>query len=149
MGLFDRWRPSVEPPWEPAAPGACACEEHVENLREHLAGGSTTTVGTLLDGRALACEPLGAEPSYAVLHHTGQRMGPFHWRLTLGPAVRALYDELAPAALDDCLSLQPGIDRVLWPDHGDLLVGAPTLCPSGVAAALVRALDNPRLRAGS
>jgi hypothetical protein len=45
--------------------------------------------------------------------------------------------------------LQPGIDRVLWPDHQALLVGAPTLCPSGTVAALVRALDNPRLRSGS
>ena len=149
MGLFDRWRAPVEPPWEPAALGACGCEHHVENLREHAAGGSATTVGALLDGGGLACEQVGAEPSYVVLPHTGQRIGPFHWRLVLGPAARVLYDDAAPAALDDCLSLQPGVDRVLWPDRGDLLVGAPTLCPSGVTAALVLALDNPRLRAGA
>ncbi|MGN6574513.1 MAG: hypothetical protein ACTHKG_02385 [Nocardioides sp.] len=146
MGLFDRWRTPAEAPWEAPALGACGCEEHVENLRAHPAGGSATTVGALLDGGDLGCEQVGAEPSYAVLPHTGQRIGPFHWRLTLGPGARALYDAAAPAALDDCLSLQPGIDRVLWPDHGDLLVGAPTLCPSGVTAALVRTLDNPRLR---
>ena len=147
MGLFDRWRAPVEPPWEAPALGACGCEEHVESLRDHPAGGSTTTVGALLGGD-LVCEQVGAEASYAVLPHTGQRIGPFHWRLTLGPAVRALYDDTAPAVLDDCLSLQPGVDRVLWPDHEDLLVGAPTLCPSGVTAALVLALENPRLRRG-
>jgi hypothetical protein len=149
VGLFDRWRTPAEAAWEPPALGACGCEEHVENLRDHCAGGSATTVGTLLDGGDLACEQVGADASYAVLPHTGQRIGPFHWRIVLGPAVHALYDASAPAALDDCLSLQPGIDRVLWPDHADLLVGAPTLCPSGAVAALVLALDNPRLRPGS
>jgi len=147
VGLFDRWRAPAETAWEPPALGGCACDEHVENLRGHPAGASATTVGALLDGGDLRCTQVGAHPSYVVLPRTGQRMGPFHWRLELGPPTRALYDEAAAAALDDCLSLEPGINRVLWPDHGDLLVGAPAMCPSGVAAALVRALDNPRLRA--
>lgn len=146
MGLFDRWRTPVEAPWEPPAPGACACEEHVENLRDHPAGAGSITVGALLDSAALTAEPAGTEPAYVELPVTGQRIGPFHWRVRLEGEGRTLYAVGAPAALDDCLSLQPGVDRVVWPDHRDFLVGAPTLCASGVMAALVRALDNPRVR---
>ncbi len=146
MGLFDRWRTPAEAPWQPPAPGACACEEHVENLRDHPAGEGPATVGELLDSGALTAELVGPEPGYVELPITGQRLGPFHWRVRLEGAGRDLYVVGAPAALDDCLSLQAGVDRVVWPDHKDLLVGAPTLCASGVMAALVSALDNPRVR---
>jgi hypothetical protein len=146
MGLFDRWRTRAEVPWEPPALGACSCEEHVENLRDHHAGEREVTVGELLDSGALAAEPAGPEPAYVALPVTGQRLGPFHWALMLTGRGTALYDAGAPAALDDCLSLQPGIDRVLWPEPERFLVGAPTLCASGVMAALVSALDNPRVR---
>jgi hypothetical protein len=146
MGIFDRWRTPADAPWQPPAPGACACQEHVENLRDHPAGEGPSTVGTLLDSGALTAELAGPEPGYVELPLTGQRLGPFHWRARLEGAGRDLYVVGAPAALDDCLSLQAGVDRVVWPDHKDLLVGAPTLCASGVMAALVRALDNPRVR---
>ena len=146
MGIFDRWRTPAEAPWEPPAPGACACEEHVESLRDHPAGESEVLVGALLDSGDLAAEVAGPEPAYVELPVTGQRLGPFHWQVRLEGAGRSLYAIGAPAALDDCLSLQAGVDRVVWPDHKDFLVGAPTLCASGVMAALVRALDNPRVR---
>lgn len=156
MGFFDRFRKPVEAPWQPPVLGSCGCEEHVEQLREHRigdgAGGGDTgddtgiTVGALLDAGALTAEPVGAEPGHVELPATGQRLGPFHWRVRLEGQGRDLYVVGAPAAVDDCLSLQAGVDRVLWPDHKDLLVGAPTLCASGVLAALVRALDNPRVR---
>lgn len=156
MGLFDRWRTPAEAPWQPPALGACACEEHVEQLREHRVGegdgdtgsGTGVTVGALLDAGDLAAEPVGPEPGHVELPTTGQRLGPFHWRVRLEGRGRELYVVGAPAAVDDCLSLQAGVDRVLWLDHKDLLVGAPTLCASGVMAALVRALDNPRVRGG-
>ena len=150
MGLFDRLRTPPEGPWEPPVLGACACEEHVENLRDHEIPGSAgqdgTSVGALLDAGALTAELVGPEPSYVELPITGQRIGPFHWTLMLHGAGDALHHPAAPAALDDCLSLQPGIDRVMWPEPPRFLVGAPTLCPSGVMAAMVRALDNPRVR---
>lgn len=146
MGLFDRWRPPAEAPWQPPALGTCACEEHVESLRDHSAGEGPATVGELLDSGVLTAELTGPEPGYVELPVTGQRLGPFHWRLRIEGARPDLYDVGAPAALDDCLSLQAGVDRVVWPEHKDLLVGAPTLCASGVMAALVRALDNPRVR---
>lgn len=160
MGLFDRWRTPAEAPWQPPALGACACEEHVEQLRDHEVGageGDTgtdshtdtgVTVSALLDAGDLAAEPVEPEPGHVELPATGQRLGPFHWRVRLEGRGRELYVVGAPAAVDDCLSLQAGVDRVLWLDHKDLLVGAPTLCASGVMAALVRALDNPRVRGG-
>ena len=146
MGLFDRFRKPAEGPWVPPVPGACACEEHVENLRDHLPGEREVTVGALLDSGALAAEVVGPEPAYVDLPATGQRLGPFHWALTLTGEGSTLFDDTAPAALDDCLSLQAGVDRVLWPEPERFLIGAPTLCASGVMAALVRALDNPRVR---
>lgn len=164
MGIFDRWRTPADAPWQPPALGACACEEHVEQLRDHRIGqtdsqtddgsdtgtgtgtGTGVTVGSLLVAGDLAAEPVGPEPGHVELPATGQRLGPFHWRVRLEGRGRELYVVGAPAAVDDCLSLQAGVDRVLWLDHKDLLVGAPTLCASGVMAALVRALDNPRVR---
>lgn len=151
MGIFDRWRTPAETPWVPPSPGACACEEHVDALRDlrlrRVSDSGDVTVGALVESGCLAVQPVLPEPSYAELPVTGQRIGPFHWALTLDGEARDLYVDGAPAALDDCLSLQPGVDRVLWPDHLNFLVGAPTLCPSGVLAAIVRALENPRLRA--
>lgn len=149
MGIFDRWRTPAEVPWAPPAPGACSCEEHLDTLRDHPAGEGSASVGELLDDGDLAAEPVRPEPAYVDLPVTGQRIGPFHWTVTLTGPGTTLYDADAPAALDDCLSLQAGIDRVLWPEPERLLVGAPTLCASGVMAALVRALDNPRVRRGA
>ena len=77
---------------------------------------------------------------------TGQRVGPFHWRVTLEDEAHDLFLVDAAAALDDCLAVQNGVERVVWPEPGMLLVGAAGLCPSGVLAAVVRALENPRVR---
>lgn len=151
MGVFDRWRRPVEEPWIPPLLGSCGCEEHVEALRDHLipsssgAEGDGVTVGALLDAGALGAEPRLPEPSYVVIHATGQRIGPFHWAVTLTGPGRSLFDPGAPTALDDCLSVQAGVERA-WRDSDQFLVGAPTLCGSGVMAAMVRALDNPRVR---
>lgn len=150
MGLFDRFRGADEEPWAPPQPGSCACEEHVEALREGLLSRATdsgdVTVGALLDNGSLAVSLVEPEPTYVTLPVTGQRVGPFHWTLTIDGEARDLYRPGAPAALDDCVSVQPGVDRVAWPTPEVMLVGAPTLCGSGVLAALVRALENPRLR---
>ena len=148
MGLFRR--KVVEEPWVPPVPGACSCDEHVEALRTvHLARTSDSgdvTVGALVESGALRAEPVGPEPTYTLFPITGQRVGPFHWQVTLEDEAHDLFIPDAAAALDDVVSVQPGVERVVWPEPGRLLVGAPTLCPSGVLAAVVRALENPRVR---
>ena len=153
MGLFDRFRTPAEPPWAPPAPGTCTCEEHVENLHDHEIpfGVEMDEPGGMSVGDLIACSALEARPAdpddqWRTLAHSGQRLGPFHWSLWLGDEGRALYDDEAPATLDDTLSVQPGIDRVDWEEREVFLVGAPGLCASGVMAAMVRALDNPRVR---
>ena len=149
MGLFSRKRPAEEP-WVPPQPGACACETHVETLVDHqiprVTDTGDVTVGALLESGSIAAEPVGLEPTYVSLPVTGQRVGPFHWTVKVDGEARDLFATDAAAALDDCLSVQPGVDRVVWPEHESLLVGAPQLCASGVLAALVGALDNPRVR---
>lgn len=148
MGLFRR--KTVEEPWAPPVPGACACEEHVEALAtltlSRTSDSGDVTVGALVESGALRAEPVGAEPTYTVVPLTGQRVGPFHWQVTLEDEAHDLFLREAAAALDDCVAVQPGVERVVWPEPGQLLVGAPTLCPSGVLAAVARALENPRVR---
>lgn len=148
VGLFRRRAP--EEPWTPPVPGACACDEHVEALRTvtlpRTSDSGDVTVGALLASGELRVEPGGDEPTYALVPLTGQRVGPFHWRVTLEDEAHDLFLVDAAAALDDCLAVQPGVERVVWPEPGVLLVGAPELCPSGVLAAVVRALENPRVR---
>lgn len=155
MGLFDRWRAPAEPPWAPPPMGSCTCEEHVENLYDHVIpygvlmeepGGMP--VGDLVECEALEARAAEPDDGWRTIPQTGQRVGPFHWSLWLGDEGRGLYDDDAPASLDDVLSVQPGIERVEWEDREVFLVGAPTLCASGVMAAMVRALDNPRVRLG-
>lgn len=143
-------RKPAEEPWVPPVLGACGCEEHVENLGAvtlpRTSDSGDVTVAALVESGALRAEPAGPEPTYTVVPLTGQRVGPFHWQVTLEGEAHDLYIREAAAALDDCVSVQPGVDRVVWPEPGVLLVGAPTLCPSGVLAAVVRALENPRVR---
>lgn len=161
MGLFDRWRAAPEEPWSPPAPGSCSCEQHVENLLDvaiPLAGAApatevgdqpasgTVTVADLLDRGALGVRLAGPAETFVDLPYSGQRTGPYHWVVKLGDEGRLLYDDHAPVQLDDCLAAQPGIERVAWLDREDFAVGAATMCPSGVQAAMVTALTNPRVR---
>ena len=155
MGLSDRWRTPPATPWAPPAAGSCRCKEHLENLYEHeIPYGVLTdepggmSVGDLVECEALEARAVEPDDAWHTIARTGQRVGPFHWSLWLGDEARALYDDAAPASLDDVLSVQPGIERVAWDDREVFLVGAPTLCASGVMAAMVRALDNPRVRLG-
>ena len=154
MGLFDRWRAAPEAPWSPPSLGSCSCEQHVEQLLDVSIPYAATmeedgafTAGELLDCGALDVRVSSAEEQYLNLAHTGQRVGPFHWQLWLGDEGRTLYDDDAPVQLDDCLAAQPGIERVEWMDREVFAVGAATMCPSGVQAAMVTALTNPRVRA--
>ncbi len=156
MGLFDRWRTAPEEPWRPPSLGSCSCEQHVENLRDlgiphgGLAGTGpdrSTTVGELLDRQALTARLALPAETWVDLPFSGQRTGPYHWVAELGEEARLLYDEQAPVQLDDCLAVQPGVERVALLDGQRFAVGAPTLCPSGVQAAVATALSNPRVRA--
>lgn len=149
MGLFGR-RVAQEP-WAPPALGTCACEEHVENLRavrlSRMSDGGDVTVGALLESDSIRAVVVGPAPTYSPLPLTGQLLGPFHWAVRVEGEARDLFASDAAAALDDCLAVQTGVERVLWPDHEEpLLVGTAAMCPSGVLAALVRAVENPRVR---
>ncbi len=156
MGLFDRWRAAPEAPWSPPALGSCSCENHVENMLEvriplaaHAPEGDpdgAISAAELLECDALAVRLAGVSETFLELPPTGQRTGPYHWVLSLGDEARLLYDDDAPVQLDDCLAVQPGIERVAWTDRELFAVGAPELCPAGVQAALVSALTNPRVR---
>jgi hypothetical protein len=149
MGLFERWRTPAEAPWAPPALGLCQCEEHVESLADHRVPSLESTevsVGELLAHEALDARPVLPDDRFVTLPHSGQRLGPFHYLVRITETRGRLFDDAAPAALDDTLSTQAGVERV----HRDGLelfrVGAPRMCASGVMAAMVRALDNPRLR---
>ena len=149
MGLLDRWRTPVEPPWAPPAPGLCQCEEHVEAIADHTVPSLEATdvsVGELLEHDALTAHPVLPDDRFVTLPHSGQRVGPFHWLVRIEETRGRLYDDAAPAALDDTLSLQAGVERVHRDGIDAYRVGAPRLCASGVMAAMVRSLDNPRLR---
>lgn len=149
MPLFDRWRAPVEPPWSPPALGLCACEEHVEALGDHQVPSAESTqvsVSELLRHDALEARPVLPDERYVVFPHSGQRVGPFHWLVRITETRGRLFDDAAPAALDDTLSVQAGVDRVHRDGYDAFRVGAPQLCASGVMAAMVRALDNPRVR---
>jgi hypothetical protein len=155
MGLFDRWRAAPEEPWRPPPLGSCGCEQHAENMRDlaisqsPLAGAGTATVGELLDRQALTVRLALPSETWVDLPVSGQRTGPYHWVAELGDAARLLYDDEAPVHLDDCLAVQAGVERVALLDVGRFAVGAPTLCPSGVQAAVATALSNPRVRASA
>jgi hypothetical protein len=149
MGLLDRWRTPVEPPWAPPPLGLCQCEEHVEALADHRVPSLEATevsVGELLAHDALDARPVLPDDRFVTLPHSGQRLGPFHYLVRIAETRGRLFDDAAPAALDDTLSVQPGVERVHRDGPDAFRVGAPRLCPSGVMAAMVRALDNPRVR---
>ena len=152
MGMFDRWRTVPEESWRPPALGSCGCEQHVESLTDvTLPYGVTSgrdgelVVSDMLAAEALTVRLALPDETEVPLPHTGQRTGPYHWVVGTTDLLVALYDADAPVQLDDCLSVQPGIDRVALVDAG-FAVGAPALCPSGVQAAVVTALTNPRVR---
>lgn len=155
MGILDRFRAPVADEWRQPSLGTCSCEEHVEQLRHQAVpagssaggdAGGTVTVGDLLDADALPVRVSGPDEQYLYGTASGERRGPYHYRLTPSGVVSALYDADAPASLDDVLFVQPGIERVLWVDRTVFAVGAPRMCPAGVQAAFVRALLNPRVR---
>jgi len=102
------------------------------------------TVKTLVADEAISVAL--AEEHFVYGTATGERRGPYQWRLTYTPEVKALYNTDAPAAMDDMLFIQEGIDNVLRLDDHTMAVGAAELCDRGVAAAFATALANPRVR---
>ena len=166
MGIFDRFRkrPSHEdrPTYaEPPARGECSCPEHVEDLLETAIpytaemaeelGDEPMTVGDLVECDALAVRPNDADSVWLNAVEDGRGVpdrtdGPFQWQLWVGDEARAHYDDEADLQLDASLLAQPGLDRVVWEDREVFHVGATGLCESGVLAAAVRALADPRVR---
>ena len=146
MGLLGRIRgQSEEQPWHAPALGMCTCAEHVENLVGLVIGSTPpVTVGDLVTAEAVSVDE--SPEHYLLWEATGQRRGPFHWRLGYTHTIERLYDADAPASIDDMLFIQGGIDNVMRIDRTTLAVGAPTLCTRGVSAAFMTALTNPRVR---
>jgi hypothetical protein len=154
MGLFNRRRVTPEEAWRPPVLGTCSCQAHVEQLGDTVIpfAASTgrdqgVTVTDLRSAGSLDVRLALPHEAEVTLPHSGQVTGPYHWVVPTGAALALLYDEDAPVALDDCLSVQEGVERVALVEAG-LAVGAPGLCPSGVQAAVVAALTNPRVRRG-
>jgi len=144
MGLLDRFRSSPQQePWRPRLPGQCACTEHVDALGDLLIEATPPVpVGEVAE----AVTVIPADEHYLYGATTGQRRGPYEWRLSYTLAVARLYDDDAPAQIDDMLFIQAGVDKVLRIDGATLAVGAATLCERGIAAAFFQALANPRVR---
>jgi len=153
MGLFSRRRVGTPTePWRAPSLGACACEAHVESMLEVAIPYAASTgrpgevrVGELIGAGAPAVRLALPHESEVTLPHSGQVTGPYHWVVETAEQLSLLYDDDAPVLLDDCLSVQPGVERVALVERG-LAVGAPGLCASGVQAAVVTALGNPRVR---
>ena len=156
MGLLDRYRPTVAEQWKPPTYGACVCTDHVDTLldsRIPVADGAgpddvpaSVRVADLVTSGALTVMPSPNE-LYVEAPGTGERRGPFHWRVVTEAALEQFSRADAPIQLDDVLFLQPGVESALWVgDRTVLAVGAPRLCVRGLQGALVRALLNPRLR---
>ncbi len=150
MGLLNRFRTSMGQPWVPPVMGACRCEEHLENLLAinvplHDWTGSVR-VAELVGSGALTTVPATEDVRYLVGEVTRERRGPFHWRVLHEDQLDRFLDPASPVSLDDALSIQPGVERVLWNGRRELVLGAPELCLRGVQAAVVRALLNPRVR---
>jgi hypothetical protein len=157
MGVLDRFRPPVATTWNPPSFGACVCADHVDTLLESripVADGAgvedvpvTVRVAELVTSGALTVLPTPND-LYVESPTTGERRGPFHWRLLTQAGLAQFSRADAPVQLDDVLFLQPGVESALWVNESRtvLAVGAPRLCVRGLQGAVARALLNPRLR---
>ncbi|HEX6681914.1 MAG TPA: hypothetical protein VF062_03935 [Candidatus Limnocylindrales bacterium] len=133
MGPFTRNR------WKPPAPPHCSCPEHFEQLRDLELPTLFDDIESMTAGELLAAQALGVEPLPA-------KKNDFHWALWVGDEARGCYDDDSELQLDASIGLRPGVERVEWRDREEFLVDAPTLCRDGVLAAVVRALEDPRVR---
>lgn len=146
MGLLDRLGGSKpEEPWRPPLPGLCSCVSHVETLGDlKIDATPPTTVAEFVARDAVSIVASAEHFLYGAT--TGERRGPYQWRLTYTADVSHLYDADAPASLDDMLFIQEGIQNILRLDDTTLAIGAESLCERGIEAAFVTALANPRVR---
>jgi hypothetical protein len=145
MGLLDRLRGAPEEePWRPPLPGACHCPAHRAQLTEMVIG--ATPPIPVKDLPADVPVVLESPNHYLYGSATGQRRGPFQWRLTYQVPLTTAYDADAPASIDDMFFIQSGIDNVFRIDDTTFAVGAAEMCHDGVATAFLTALANPRVR---
>ncbi|MER6590658.1 hypothetical protein ABT214_02050 [Micromonospora purpureochromogenes] len=148
--------PGTTAHWTPPRRPECSCPEHEEDLADLVLpstepGEPPMTLPDLVAANALGV--LLAEPRdrWLEIHDESDsgpaRLGPFHWGLWLGDEARSCYDDDSERSLDQALLDRPGVERVEWMEREEFLVGAPTLCASGLIAAMARALADPRVRA--
>lgn len=144
MGLLDRLMgtPSEEP-WRPPLTGACACADHRADLAGVVIDASPPIAVKDLPADAVT---VVASPDRYVYDQTNWRRGPYQWRLAYRAPLTTAYDADAPAAIDDMLFAQSGIENLLRLDETTLAIGAAEMCADGIAAAFLSALSNPRVR---
>ena len=140
------WRRDWNPPNRPV----CSCAEHLEDvrnleLRPSHEGAPPTLFGELVDAGVLEVVPLPKRDRTMEIYGEGT-IGPFHWGIGAGDEVRWCYDDDAELKLDELLLLRHGVDRVEWMDREEFMIGAPTLCESGIVVAFGRALADPKVR---
>ncbi|MGK5444199.1 hypothetical protein ACSNN7_20605 [Micromonospora sp. URMC 105] len=142
--------------WTPPRRPDCSCPEHHDDLAELVLpvtepGDPPTTLPDLVAANTLGVLPAEPRDRWLEVHDESDsgpsRLGPFHWGLWLGDEARSCYDDDSERSLDQALLDRPGVDRVEWMEREEFLVGAPTLCASGLLAAMARALADPRVRA--
>ncbi|MFC0003608.1 hypothetical protein [Micromonospora siamensis] len=133
----------------------CSCPEHADDLTDLLlpvdeAGEPPVRLADLIEARKVGVSPAEPQEHWLEPHDESDagpdRLGPFHWGLRVGDEAHDCYSDEAPWSLDQALLDRPGVEQVEWMDREDFLVGAPTLCASGVLAAAARALADPRVR---
>ena len=146
---------SVVVDWTPPQRPSCSCPEHHDDLTDLLLpvtepGADALTVRDLVATRRIGAEPVALGDRWWELYDetdTGpDRIGPFHWALRVGDETRRCYHDDAELTLDQALLARPGVQLVEWMDQEAFLVGAPTLCASGVVATAARALADRRVR---
>jgi hypothetical protein len=145
----------------PRAPRKCLCPEHVDDVIDLPIPVTTwarnagicesLTLRDILDV-ALTAAPLQRRHRWVTVYSDGtrpcepRRIGPFHWTIGIGDEARPCYDDDAEFSLQQAFLAQPPVERVERTEREELLIGAPTLCRSGMLATATRALTDPRIR---
>jgi hypothetical protein len=137
---------------QPQRPG-CACREHLEDVTVVVIPNEdwdeAPTFEQLLETGSLGVRPIDPKERFMAFFdedHNESRLGPLHWIMGAADEIYGCYEDDAELPLDKSIAAQPGVDLVEWYDREEFLIGAPTLCESGLLAAIARALEDPRVR---
>jgi len=143
----------TEDDWQPPQRPDCACREHLEDVLGLVIASEDrdedVTLEELIASGSLGVRPINPNERFmAAFDERGNevRLGPLHWQMWAADEVYGCYADDAVLPLDRSIAAQPGVEIVEWYDREEFLIGAATLCQSGVLAAVARALEDPRVR---